>query len=512
MTNIDKILLIVANSLRYDCIRYLSDMKYLERDDVSKFLETPTLDRLAKQSVCFTRCYTTSANAPAAHASIFTGTKNIIHKIRSPTTSNTKQFLSEKIFSIAEILKQQNFHTILLSEAITTLSTPKLTRGFDHLFNNETQLYNFLNKHKDEKIFLFCLFEDNHAPYLFSGMPPFEGYNDDFFDTMKSIYSKYSKPMPTHHDQIWEFLYKQVDNSRKLWFPLYVKGVSKFDKGKLANFLESIDNNGFNKDSALFIFTSDHGEGKAQPGKDHFEHIGEAYDETTRVPLLVKIPNKKPAIIDDVVSNIDIFNIIIEEGLGKNPQDLVNYKIHGINPFKEKRDYAWFEYYLPIGNDGIKSILQSRTIITKDKKYILRGNPEVYLDDNVFDIDDIDFMRNLYYNLFLRIPKDEVISNYIPKLTKSSFAKKLVKNITNVTASDSADKFTKKIRQGKITQKSLYESFINSEEYDLKKIFSIIDLRKDPFEENEINPSSRPEYFVDYLNHLDELFQIQQKN
>ncbi len=499
MSNSKQILFIVANSLRYDCINYLSEKKYLKRDGLEKLLDTPTLDKLSKESVCFTKCYTTSGNAPAAHASMFTGTKNFIHQIRAPTTPNTKQFLSEKILTIAEILQKQNYHTLLLSESITTLSIPKLTRGFDHLFKNETQLYDFLSKHKDEKIFLFCLFEDLHAPYLYSSVPPYEGYNDDFFETMSSIYSKYGKTMPNHHDDVWEFLYKQVDKSRKLWFPLYVKGVSKFDKGRLSNFLESINDNGFNLDSAMLILTSDHGEGKAQPRKDHFEHIGEAYDETARVPLLVKIPDKKPAMINDLVSNIDIFNIIIEEGLGKHPQDLVNYKIHGINPFKEKRDYAWFEYYLPIGSDGTEALLQSRTIITKDCKYILRGRPEIYLDENIFESNDKEFITGLFKNIFYRKPKPEIINQNLLKLRKNK-VESIPKRI-NPFKNNNMNSFNFK--------KALYNSFINSEEYKLKKIFSIIDLKKDPFEDHEINPSLELSYFQDYLSNLEKLFQLQ---
>jgi len=506
---IDKIVFLQIDTLRYDCINHISDKKYLERDNVRDLLETPTLDSIAKNSICFRYCCTTSSITSAVHASMFTGTTQINHSIRCTTTSTTSHVMNKEVRTVAEILREHGYHTVFMSESLSILSIPEITRGFDHLFKNETQLYSFLNKHKDEKIFLFCLFQDVHAPYLYSPVPPFDGYNDDFFDTMKSIYSKYDKPMPKTPVEIWSYLYKKVDKSRKLWFPLYVKGVTKFDKGRLKILLEHLQKYGLYDNSTMLIVSADHGEGKNRPKRDSFEHNGEAYDEIVRVPLLVKIPNKKPEIIDDIVSNIDIFNIIIEEGLGKNPKDLVDYKIHGINPFKEKRDYAWFIYAIDLSKDGTEALLQSRTIITKDRKYILRGRPEIYLDGTVFGGDDSDFVRNLYYNLFLRPPKDEIISNYVEKLTKSSFARNLVKNITNVTSPSSADKFTKKIIQGKITQKSLYESFLKSEEFSKKRSFSVIDLRRDPFEEKEFDPTSNLQYLIDYKKYLPILFDLE---
>ena len=506
---IEKIVFLQIDTLRHDCINYIPDKKYLERDHVQDLLETPTLDSIAKNSTCFRYCYTTSSITSAVHATMFTGTTQINHSIRCTTTSTTSHVMNKEVKTIAEILREHGYLTIFMSESLSILSIPEITRGFDHLFKNETQLYNFLNKHKDEKIFLFCLFQDVHAPYLYSPVPPFEGYNDDFFDTMKSIYLKYGKSIPKTPVEIWSYLYKQVDKSRKLWFPLYVKGVTKFDKGRLKILLEHLQKYGLYDHPTMLIVSADHGEGKNRPKRDSFEHNGEAYDEIIRVPLLVKIPDKKPAIIDDVVSNIDIFNIIIEEGLGKNPQDLVNYKIHGINPFKEKRNYAWFIYATDLSKNGSEALLQSRTIIKKNRKYILRGRPEVYLNGNGFGGDDADFVRNLYCNLFLRPPNDEIISNYVQKLTKSSFAKNLVKNITNVASSNSAYKFTKKIIQGKITQKSLYESFLKSEEFSKKRIFSVIDLKRDPFEEQEFDPTSNLHYLVDYQKYLPILFNLE---
>ena len=158
--------------------------------------------------------------------------------------------------------------------------------------------------------------------------------------------------------------------------------------------------------------------------------------------------------------------------------EFVNHKLYSINPFFEKREFAWFEYHLCINHIPNESILQSRTIITDDKKYILRGRPEVYLSDDSFDVSDEEFVRGLFHNLYYRNTSENTINN-------------LMKQIQNGTS-----------------KKSIYRSFINSEEYKTKKIFSIIDLKDDPFEENEINPLKNISYLLEYEKQLEFLVNI----
>ena len=79
----DKVCLLIVDSLRYDCIGFSPHTNRLEKDNVKQFLETPTLDKLSKDSIFFTRCYTTSSSTSPVVASIFTGTKPSYHGIRT---------------------------------------------------------------------------------------------------------------------------------------------------------------------------------------------------------------------------------------------------------------------------------------------------------------------------------------------------------------------------------------------------------------------------------------------
>jgi len=51
----EKITLMLIDSLRYDCIGYQPDKKHLDKENVTQFLDTPTLDNLSKESEFFSR-------------------------------------------------------------------------------------------------------------------------------------------------------------------------------------------------------------------------------------------------------------------------------------------------------------------------------------------------------------------------------------------------------------------------------------------------------------------------
>ena len=174
-----KISLLVVDAMRYDCINYLPLKKTLEKDNVLQYLNTPTLDELCKESVCFTNCYSTAVGTSQVIASMFTGTTPINHGITHNSPS-LKLILNQNTITLAEILKKLGYLTIIAGDPPKHLKSHQVFRGFDFEFtDSDEKLFKFLNEHKDDKVFLFCLFEDVHAPYLYSFKPPYEGYNND---------------------------------------------------------------------------------------------------------------------------------------------------------------------------------------------------------------------------------------------------------------------------------------------------------------------------------------------
>ena len=53
MSVISKIGLFVIDSLRYDCVGYQQDKRFLKKEDVSDLLDTPTLDKISNESGMF---------------------------------------------------------------------------------------------------------------------------------------------------------------------------------------------------------------------------------------------------------------------------------------------------------------------------------------------------------------------------------------------------------------------------------------------------------------------------
>ena len=482
MEEIKKISLMVIDSLRYDCVGYQPDKKYLEKDHVLGLLETPTIDKIAKESTCFTKCYSTSSLTPQVLASMFTGTTQVNHKIRLNTETG-KNILHKNTNTMAEILKEEGFITVFSSESPVHLKSPDLMRGFDHEFSqDDKKLFSFLAKNENEKIFLFCDFEDVHIPYMYSDAPLNKEYNNDFFDEMNILYKQFKLKTPKQPWEYWNNIYK-IDDHRKIWLPIYLKGVSKFDKGRFKYFIDEVSRLGFNESkNSLMIITSDHGEGKQFSNKpEGFGHGGEGYEEISRVPLIIKMPNKEHEISDKLVSNIDIHKIILDSVIKEKISDKIKYKIHSINPFYDKREYAWYIFSRrSFHGDKLKSHIHTRIIISDDKKYKLFGNPEFYLNDKSFELNNSDFVESLYDNLLVRPSKIEEIKHHASRLDK-----------------------------GEISKKELHQKFLASPEYIRKKAFSIVNLKNDPFEKEPLSVSRDLKSLQEYSKFLNIMLELE---
>jgi len=88
----------------------------------------------------------------------------------------------------------------------------------------------------------------------------------------------------------------------------YNKAIELSDKdvGRLYSFLKE------EKlwDNTLLILIGDHGLSIGE--HDIYIHHGGLYDETVHVPLIMHIPGVKPAVIDELISNVDIAPTILE--------------------------------------------------------------------------------------------------------------------------------------------------------------------------------------------------------
>ncbi|MCL4479757.1 MAG: sulfatase-like hydrolase/transferase [Deltaproteobacteria bacterium] len=408
----DKVILMSIDNLRYDCVGYQPDKKELDKYNVKSLLETPILDRLSEKALCFTQCISTNTYTTSAHASVFTGLYPPHHGVRA--FFDTK--LNKDVKTLAEIFKENGYTTVFATDVMALFKPLDLTRGFDYLFErDDRRLSVFLEKHKEEKVFLFVHFYDVHEPYLFSESPVSQDYNRDYFKSIEELYKNYGVEVTDKRPHaLWHNLFNRKGRDINSMLPLYVRGVSKFDDGRFKLFLGNLKRAGFLKESLAVIF-SDHGEGKCSHyDPNFFAHSGDTYDNVLRVPLIILHPDIKYTLNESLRSLSDIFAIVLSYAKIEfdSPYTLDS------SPLEQTRRYVFAERWIAKKDGSISDdregnpliphqfindnewLLSQRSIRTNDAKFVVRGKQEdlALLDDK--KLDDTQFIKTIYRKVF----------------------------------------------------------------------------------------------------------------
>ena len=94
---------------------------------------------------------------------------------------------------------------------------------------------------------------------------------------------------------------KFPDNQKRMWAG-YLATVTFMDE-QVGRILKTLKELGLDKETAVF-FTSDHG---YLLGEHHFWQKGNLREEVTRVPLIMRAPDRKPGISSSIVELVDMF-------------------------------------------------------------------------------------------------------------------------------------------------------------------------------------------------------------
>jgi membrane-anchored protein YejM (alkaline phosphatase superfamily) len=473
----NKILMMSIDNLRYDCVGYQYDNRELVKNDVLKYLETPAIDAIAEKSRCFTQCISTNTYTTASHASIFTGLYPPRHGLRA--FYQTK--LHPDAITLAEILKENNYRTILYSDSPELFLPVGLSRGFEFvLTKSDENLFALLRDLHEEKVFLFCHLMDVHEPFLKCKYEYEKGVNDDYFSMVREMYS--DNGLEVSGSGEWSFLLKRILNSRPadILFPLYVKGITKFDKGRLTYIMNSLGNLGFDGNAMKVIF-SDHGEGRCLTNDaNFFGHGGILYDNVIRIPFMIQHP-KIPAGLDNrLVSSVDIFATVLSALNIDAPED-----IDGLDIMRDDRDVCYSETWttcmdlINIENIEQADFIKCQMALRGDsKKYVIwsKGGIEEFLDNRICSLSSDDYVEKLYRDILARKAGQEVRRQY-------SIA----------------------LESGNATRQSLLYDFLNSVEYKSVPKFSLYDLAADPGENLPADASVLPDTypFFNYIAEMD---------
>jgi arylsulfatase A-like enzyme/Tfp pilus assembly protein PilF len=253
-------------------------------------VETPNLDRMAREGVLFEQASTVVPLTLPAHSSMFTGTFPMHHGVRD----NGGYYLGQEQITLAETLQENGYETGGFIAAFVLDSRWGLNQGFERYFDDfDLQKFErvgldtvqrrggdvlaegleWISEVKEERFFAWLHFYDVHTP----------------FEAPEPFFSRYQGYPGARYDG--EIAY--VDSLM----------------GELFDYLERNDL----EDDTLVVFIGDHGESLGQHEEN--THGFFIYDATMRVPFLVKTPYRKIGAgkrVTAQVRSVDLMPTILE--------------------------------------------------------------------------------------------------------------------------------------------------------------------------------------------------------
>jgi arylsulfatase A-like enzyme/Tfp pilus assembly protein PilF len=276
------LLLITIDTLRSDRLGAYGD----------RHAATPTIDGLARRGVRFANCYSPVPLTLPSHSALFTGR----YPFSLPVRNNGSYFLEDAELTLAERLQSQGITTAAFVSSYILGSKFGLAQGFDHyddgLANRDLirsltseipadrvyeKFSEWLIGTRPKRFFAWVHFYDPHLPY--SPPDPFRGrFAQDLY-----------------------------------------RGEIAFVDTQIARILADVE--AYSRlDRTLVIVTSDHGEAFGEHGE--VGHGIFAYEESLRVPLILRAPGRLPEgkVVEERVRLIDLLPTLIElYGLGPVP-------------------------------------------------------------------------------------------------------------------------------------------------------------------------------------------------
>jgi arylsulfatase A-like enzyme len=350
------IVLITLDTTRADRMGFLGSPRGL----------TPNLDALAKQSAFFTRAYAQVPLTPPSHAAILTGTYPQFHQVNRIEQA----FLAADLPYAPDILRAHGYRTAAFVSAIVLEATPLYAPGFDRGF--QTYDADFHNGQPGEDIFHTVRHRgEETVAHALGWLTKYSKGPFFMWVHRYDAHDPYDLPEP----------YK----SRYASAPY--DGAIAYEDAAVGKLLQQLKLRGL-YDGAVIAVTADHGESLGAHGED--THGMFLYDETIRVPLLIKLPQASGGgnRITNRVELVDILPTLLQEAgieipkevQGKSLLALMKARAAGGELSKTWRDTAYAETDYPRTEYGWSVERALRT-----GKYLYIQAPRRELYDEVVD-------------------------------------------------------------------------------------------------------------------------------
>lgn len=350
---------------------------------------TSNIDRFAKDAVLFENVRSQASCTYPSVPSILTS--KYAHNFLKVNRSKT---IPDNIKSVAEILKEKNYHTFAASANPIVRKTPHekykfagFDKGFD-TFDEEClnkrapclnkKFFNFI-KDSGRPFFIYLHYMDPHATYS----SPIKKFSKTYGGENEFIRRGNFKPIKDRLYKHGSYRYTKMDIDYLI--DSYDDEIAFFDAQFKVLMDKLTEENLIN--NTIVVISSDHGEEFLEHGD--IAHCHNLFDSTNRVPLIIKIPgNEKNGKRKAWVQNIDIVPTLLDYA-GFNPK---KYDFDGkslrpvIESNKSINDYVFSlqNTLRSTNNDQYKLIYN----LGSKKSLLFDLNKDKNEKENLFNIDD----------------------------------------------------------------------------------------------------------------------------
>lgn len=283
-------------------VKYNVVLITLDTTRVDKFgvygsdVKTPNFDSLSNQSILFLNHYTPINCTIPSHTTIFSG---LYPKNHGVYDHNTK--VPKEIPTLDTILQKEGYKTGAFVTA-KPLKKMGVGRSFEVYFatDNGNELIvkeniKWLKSTNGKPFFMWLHIFAPHIPYW----PP-EEYKNLYKNRFKDkLFISGDKMNPVAIDETWDLNEYIANYEGEISYTDFLVGKVLSELKKTKQFSKSI-----------IIITADHGESLGEH-EIYNDHQG-LYNEMTKIPLLIYVPEIASKKIQDITSNIDIAPTILD--------------------------------------------------------------------------------------------------------------------------------------------------------------------------------------------------------
>ncbi|MEI7528173.1 MAG: sulfatase [Elusimicrobiota bacterium] len=279
---------------------------------------SPNIDAFAADAAVFRQAVAQAPTTLLSFASIFTSLEVSAHGVTDQTRA-----LGDSALTMAEIFRIYGYNTGAFVGGLNLNPLFGLDRGFDKYFyvgRTDASFKDTLpaalgwaaeRKAKGGKFLLVAHGNDLHTPYLF----PASGLYDKGFRVSEGLAN-----LPDSEAQLFLLRGRKLtlasgggaitltgDDAAHL-LARYDEGINYAD-AQIGEFLAKLRAGGL-LDGAVVVITADHGEGLFD--HDYFFHDFNVYDDTLRVPLVIKVPGAARREVAEQVRLIDLMPTLLD--------------------------------------------------------------------------------------------------------------------------------------------------------------------------------------------------------